>query len=222
MSVQRKRVYVWEFPVRLTHWINVLSILTLSATGLYIGVPYMHAHRPDQYIMGTMRVIHFIAAYAFLFSVLTRVYWGFMGNKYAGWAASFPVSEKRRESFVNAIKYYLFISRRPPYSVGHMALAGFAYFWLYILVFGFMIVSGFAMYSLSHPEGAVWTILGGWLLGVMHVQTIRLFHHMGMYVILAFAILHVYNAWMLDLAEKNGIMGSIFGGYKFISGKEWE
>ncbi|MDI6728564.1 MAG: cytochrome b/b6 domain-containing protein, partial [Thermodesulfovibrionales bacterium] len=63
-----KRVYVWEFPVRLTHWINVLGIASLSITGYYIGNPFVHAVSTDQYIMGWMRFIHFVAAYLFAVS----------------------------------------------------------------------------------------------------------------------------------------------------------
>ena len=32
-SVDLERVYVWEMPVRLTHWVLFFSILILSATG---------------------------------------------------------------------------------------------------------------------------------------------------------------------------------------------
>jgi Ni,Fe-hydrogenase I cytochrome b subunit len=56
----------------------------------------------------------------------------------------------------------------------------------------------------------------------MHVQTIRFWHHSIMYFLFAFTIIHVYIGWYLDSAEKNGAMGSIFGGYKFVTGKEWE
>ena len=28
-------VYVWEWPVRLTHWLNAISIWVLSVTGIY-------------------------------------------------------------------------------------------------------------------------------------------------------------------------------------------
>ena len=27
--------YVWELPVRITHWVNVLAIITLCVTGLF-------------------------------------------------------------------------------------------------------------------------------------------------------------------------------------------
>ena len=37
-----KSEYVWEFPVRLTHWLNFLAIIILTFTGVYIGSPFMH------------------------------------------------------------------------------------------------------------------------------------------------------------------------------------
>lgn len=220
MQQQRLRVYVWEFPVRLTHWINFLCIIALSITGLYIGDPFIHAVSSKQYIMGWMRFIHFTAAYLFLMSLIMRVYWALMGNKYASWKVWFPFTAGRWRDLVGAFKYYTFMSRKPPYSVGHTALAGITYFILFLL-FAFEIISGFAVYSLNH-NGAIWVWLGGWLLGIFELPTIRLLHHVVMYVILAFVLLHVYIAWWLDSVERNGLMGSIFGGYKFVTGKEWE
>lgn len=220
MSAQRKRVYAWEFPVRLTHWVNVVCILTLSVTGFYIGNPFIHAISSREYIMGWMRFIHFVAAYAFVCSVLIRFYWAFVGNRYARWGALIPHTSRQWKDLFGAIKFYLFLSRKPPYAVGHTAFAGLVYIIIFILYI-WQIISGFALYSLSDHT---WTsdILGGWLTGVMHLQTIRLYHHLVMYVILAFAIAHIYIGWYLDSKERNGIMGSIFGGYKFVTGKEWE
>jgi hypothetical protein len=40
-ELQYARKYVWEFPVRLCHWLNVLSITVLFATGLYISSPLL-------------------------------------------------------------------------------------------------------------------------------------------------------------------------------------
>lgn len=220
MSDERLRVYAWEFPVRFTHWMNVLSIITLSITGYYIGNPFIHAISSKQYIMGWIRLIHFTAGYIFLMSVIIRIYWAFMGNRYAGYRSWFPFTSRRFNDLIDALRFYLFISKKPPYAVGHTALAGFIYFIIF-LFFIFQITSGFAMYSVNH-SGLIWSVLGGWLTGLMHLQTIRLLHHITMYVILSFALLHVYIAWYADLKERNGLMGSIFSGYKFVTGKEWE
>lgn len=218
---KRKRVYAWEFPVRLTHWINVLCIMTFAVTGLYIGRPYAIAQDSSQWIMGWMRYLHFLAGYTFLMSFIIRVYWAFMGNRYASFKVFFPFSGRRFNDLLGAMKFYSFISRKPPYAVGHTALAGFVYLIVFLL-FAFQITSGFALYSQAQPQAFIWSLLGGWLLAFLDLQTIRLFHHLTMYVIFAFVMVHLYISWWMDTVERNGVMGSIFGGYKFVTGKEWE
>jgi Ni/Fe-hydrogenase 1 B-type cytochrome subunit len=41
-----------------------------------------------------------------------------------------------------------------------------------------------------------------------------------MWVILAFMIHHVYSAIMVDHWERNGLMSSIFAGYKFVTRRD--
>ena len=218
MIEQRMRIYAWEFPVRLTHWINFLCIIVLSVTGFYIGKPFIHAYSTDQYIMGWVRFIHFVAAYAFLMSVLIRLYWSFVGNNHASIKTFFPFT--RMGHMGSELKCYLLMDKKPHCYVGHTHLGGLAMLIVYF-IFLFMIFSGFALYSVNH-NGAICIILGGWLLGIMHLQTIRLFHHLLMYGILAFAMLHVYIAWFLDVRGKTALMDSIFSGYKYIPEKEME
>ncbi|MBI4699322.1 MAG: Ni/Fe-hydrogenase, b-type cytochrome subunit [Nitrospirae bacterium] len=218
MANDKKRIYAWEFPVRFTHWINVACILALSFTGFYIGNPFIYAVSAKEYIMGWIRFIHFVAAYAFLLSMIIRIYWAFVGNKYACYRELLPFSSQKLAELVNALKFYAFISKKPPYKIGHHALAAFTYLIVYLLII-FEIVSGFAMYSVNH-SGAIWVILGGWLTGAMSMPMIRLYHHLVMYVILAFALMHVYLAWYSDSREKNGLLMSIFSGYKFSTGNE--
>jgi Ni/Fe-hydrogenase 1 B-type cytochrome subunit len=214
MQANRIRAYAWEFPVRFTHWINFLCIIAFCITGFYIAGPYAHAISSQQYIMGWMRFIHFVAGYVFLLCMVIRIYWMFAGNRYASWRVFLPLTQRQREDFMGGLKFYLFLAKKPPYAVGHSAVA--------FLLFIFEIVSGFALYSLSHLPGFWLALLGGWLLRIMDPQTVRLWHHLVMWVLLAFTAIHVYIGWHADSAEKNGLMGSIFGGYKFVSGKEWE
>ncbi len=214
MFGDRLRVYVWEFPMRLSHWLIVLSLISLSITGFYIGNPFIHAHSSKEYIMGWMRLIHFITAYVFMLSVIIRIYWGFVGNKHANLKSWFPYSGKRFHYLFESIKFYLFIHRRPSHLVGHSPLQGVAYLFIYLL-FIFEIVSGFALYSVNHT-GIIWILLGGWLWSIMSLQTMRLFHHLIMYLVLLFGAVHVYIAWYLDLWEKSGLMDSMFSGYKYV------
>jgi Ni/Fe-hydrogenase 1 B-type cytochrome subunit len=221
MQADRIRVYAWELPVRWSHWLNVYCMIAFFITGFYIGRPFIHAVHTTGYIMGWMRFLHFVAGYVFLLSMIMRIYWMFVGNRYASWRVLFPLTARQREDALESVKFYLFITRKPPYSVGHSALAAMLYLLMFLLFF-FEIFSGFALYSQSHLSSVFMTLLGGWLLRIMDVQTIRLWHHMVMYVLMALIAVHIYVAWYLDSVEKNGVMGSIFGGYKFVTGKEWE
>lgn len=207
------RVYVWEFPVRFTHWINFLSIIALSITGFYIASPFSHAYTSSQYIMGWMRFIHFTASYVFLMSLIIRVYWAFMGNTYVNWKVWFPFTPERLRDMANEFKFYTLITRKHAHAVGHTVTAGLAYLFVFLL-FAVEIVSGFALYSLTH-KGLIWTLLGGWFLSMWSIPSIRLLHHLAMYLIFIFIGIHLYTAWWLDSTEKNGLMGSIFSGYKF-------
>ena len=220
MQPQRIRVCVWELPVRFTHWINVVCLIVLSITGYYIGKPFIHAYSTKQYIMGWMRFIHFVAAYVFLMSLIIRIYWAFAGNKYASWKAFFPFNKKGLSQMTESLRFYLLLSRRHSHMLGHSALAGATYLAV-VLLFTVEIITGFALYSQSHYS-VMMQLLGGWLLNIMSVQTVRLYHHLIMWALIIFSMFHVYLAWVVDATERNGLMGSIFGGYKFVTkGREF-
>lgn len=207
--------YVWEVPVRATHWVNFLAIITLSVTGIFIGSPKTLALNTSQYAMGWVRFVHFVAAYAFAISVMGRVYWSFVGNKYASWQEFFPiVTAEGRRRMLDTFRYYTFMSKKAPHTVGHNALAGAAYsvvFLLYLV----MMLTGFALYSERAPH-SIMHMAFGWLLTLFSNQDIRLTHHMIMWFLIAFAIHHVYSAWLMDVKERGGVMSSIFGGYKAV------
>lgn len=207
-----KRVYVWEFPVRLTHWLNFLSVLALSITGFYVGAPFIHAVNDNQFIMAQMRYIHFISAYVFTVSLLIRIYWLFAGNRYAVWNQFIPTSSERVKNLTGTTAFYCFLREKCPHVVGHTGIAGVTYLLLFVLFF-FEIFTGFALYSESHI-GGFWTLMGGWLFAIMGTGAVRLIHHLIMWVITIFVIVHVYISLHNDLIERNGLMMSIFSGYK--------
>ena len=119
-------VYVWEWPVRITHWLNAMAIWVLSVTGLYMGRPFLVApgEASEHFIMGWAKLIHFYAAIVFTLSVLTRIVWMFTGNKYSSWDKFIPFRRIRAKGLWPTIKYYLFAMRLPPGFVGHNPLAG--------------------------------------------------------------------------------------------------
>ncbi|NOX62059.1 MAG: Ni/Fe-hydrogenase, b-type cytochrome subunit [Chloroflexi bacterium] len=214
----RRRVYVWEVPVRLTHWVNVICIVILSLTGYFIANPYLRISPREaygQYFMGGVRWLHFVTAFVFIASLLLRTYWAFAGNEWASWRGLFPfLSKEGRRSMKEALRYYAFLRREPPEVTGHNALAGMTY--MFIVTFYFLIIfTGLALYGWLHPVGVI-PALTGWIFQIIGVQTVRWIHHFLMYLLIAFAIHHVYSAWLVDMEEGNGLMSSIFSGFKFI------
>ena len=71
--------------MRVTHWLIFFSILILSATGYYLGHPFISVSGParDHFVMGTVRAVHLYTAIVFALAVLVRIYWMFAGNVYA-------------------------------------------------------------------------------------------------------------------------------------------
>jgi len=211
--------YVWEWPVRLTHWVNFIAIVVLSVTGFYIGHPFYTATVTAQYIMGWNRFIHYVFAYLFTVSVISRIIWAFLGNGYASWRVFFPwASREGRRNMVGTFKFYTFLEKKVPYVVGHNALAAMAYFVVFLL-FLTQIATGFALYSQFAP-GGFWDTLFGPLLAAFGAQALRLTHHLIMWLLIGFSIHHVYSSWLMDVMEKNGTLSSIFGGYKFVEPKD--
>ncbi|HRF42566.1 MAG TPA: cytochrome b/b6 domain-containing protein, partial [Saprospiraceae bacterium] len=92
-----RRVFVWELPVRVYHWLNALTIIVLCVTGYFIGNPPALMSQTEasfRYLFGTIRFLHFAAAYLFFFNFAFRIYWGFVGNKYADWKNFIPTNKK--------------------------------------------------------------------------------------------------------------------------------
>ena len=210
------RVYVWEWPVRVTHWLIVLSIVVLSATGIYIGHPFL-ASPPETgaFITGTIKVIHSYAAIVFTLAVFSRLVWMFLGNGYSRWRNFIPVERRRRKGLFTTTGFYLFLLRKPPGFVGHNPLAGLAYLLVFFLYF-VMIGTGFTLYSVSarvsspmHVFQFLIPLFGG-------AQSARLIHHVVMWLLLGFAVHHVYSSILMSQVEANATVESIFSGYKFV------
>jgi Ni/Fe-hydrogenase 1 B-type cytochrome subunit len=209
---QRVRVYTWEMPVRVTHWITFASVLMLTVTGGYIGDPFLIP--PTDRTMAQVRFIHLVVAFVFLASGIVRTYWLFAGNRFAHWRAFVPTSRNQFREMVRQTGWYLFVRDDPPKVLGHNALAAGTYLIVFFL-FLVQTVTGFALYAVhGNPP---WVDLFGWVIGIFGVSTVRLVHHLLMWAIIAFMIHHVYSAILVDHYERTGLMASIFSGSKFVS-----
>lgn len=217
-AVRLGPTYVWEIPVRLTHWVNFVCIVVLCFTGYYIYNPYIQVSAREAYgqmFMGNMRALHMLFAFIFVASLIVRTYWAFFGgNQWASWKALVPFfTPEGRGMFKDALQYYFFFRREPPTTMGHNALAGLTY-GIIVLLYFIQVFTGFALFGMGNPGGFWWNTTS-WVFSIIDVQHIRMIHHFIMWWLIAFAIHHVYSAFLVDAEEANGLMTSIFSGWKF-------
>lgn len=210
------RVYVWDVPVRLTHWLIAISITVLAVTGFYIGHPFIVAPDPagQEFVMGTVQAIHFFAAIVFSLSEISRIAWMFMGNRYARWDQMIPMSKVRWKRTWEWLKFYVLFRAETPRFVGHNPLAGLTYILVYALCV-FAALSGYALFSLqAGPESPMRIfqflipLLGG-------AQTTRWIHHNIMWLLVIFVIHHISCALLVTRAARNATIESMFSGYRF-------
>ncbi len=213
-----RRVYVWQLPVRFYHWLNALAVLALVVTGYIIGKPLAIVNAAEasySYWFGTVRFIHFVAAFLFFFNFVFRLYWGFVGNRYARWQNFLPFRKVQLREAADVLRVDILQSASKPIeSIGHNAVAGFTYF-LTFLAFLFQCVTGFGMYAamsnaaLPHAFAWIVPLMGGDF-------AVRQWHHMMMWFFILFSIVHVYLVFYHDYVEGRGILSSMAGGWKFV------
>jgi len=212
-----RRVYVWEIPVRVFHWVNALAIVVLVVTGFVIGNPIKieyAAEAHQQQWFGTVRAVHFAAAFFFVFNFLFRVYWSFVGNRYANWREWVPTRVAQFRQITDVIKKdILLLGSWRKVEMGHNALGGLTYFALFLL-FLFQCATGFALYA--DMSRFFLPKLFGWVVPLMGGDmAVRQWHHAAMWLFIAFSIIHIYLVFYHDSTEENGTISSMAGGWKF-------
>jgi len=213
-----RRVFVWELPVRVYHWINALCIVALIGTGIIIGDPpaILSGKEASAFFwFGTVRFIHFAMAYIFFFNFAFRIYWGFVGNQYANWKNFIPTNKQFFKDMITVLKTDIFMTMKANnHAIGHNRLAGLIYFFTF-LAFGLQCLTGFGLYAATSnwwfPNLFAWVpvFFGGDFL-------LRLVHHWTMWFFILFIIIHVYLVFYHDYVEGEGEMSSMAGGWKFI------
>lgn len=220
------RVYVWEMPVRIYHWVNAVCVATLCVTGYIIGKPVsipVSTEASFSFWFGWVRFVHFVASFLFFFNFLGRIYWGFAGNRYARWYNFLPLSRRRLSKQLREVGQVLKVdvlqaTVKPIESIGHNALAGWTYF-LTFLAFLFQCLTGFGLYAAMSKSAL--PKLFAWVVPLMGGDfAVRQWHHAFMWFFVIFSITHVYIVFYHDYVEARGVISSMTGGWKFIEKRE--
>jgi len=211
-------VYVYEAPVRIWHWVTVASILVLCVSGYFIGspVPTQPGEASDNYLMGYIRFAHFAAGYVLAIAFVGRIYWAIVGNHNARELFVVPVWRKQWwQEVLRELRWYLFMERTPKKYIGHNPLAQLSMFCFFVIGNIFMILTGFALYSEGTGAGSWADNMFGWVrLLFPQSQDIHTWHHLGMWYIITFVMIHVYVAVREDIMSRQSLISTMVSGWR--------
>jgi len=211
-------IYVFEAPVRLWHWVAAVCIGVLAVTGYLIAnpLPTVGGEASAHFLMGRIRLIHFIAAYVFAIGYAGRIYWALVGNYPSRQIFIVPIWEGRwwRELFYE-IRFYLFLERQMHKSPAHDPLAQLAMFLFATIGYLFMICTGFALYAEGLGRGSWADKAFGWVVPLIgDSERVHNLHNLGMWLIVCFVIVHIYMAVRADIVSRQSSTSTIISGYR--------
>ena len=214
-----KSIYVYEAPVRVWHWVNALAITVLAASGYLIGSPpwTVAGEASNNFIFGYIRFAHFAAGYVLAIGLLVRAYWALVGNHHARELFTVPLLTGAywRELF-SMLQWYAFLRPYPNRYVGHNPLARLAMVFLFLGTAVFMVATGFAMYGEGGQAGH-WShsAFTSWVLPLFgNSQNMHTWHHLGMWLIVLFVIVHVYAAIREDIMGRQSMISTMISGFR--------
>ena len=149
---------------------------------------------------------------------LGRIYWAFAGNSHARQVFIIPVwSRKWWAEIWHEILWYAFLVKKPKKYVGHNPLAQLAMFFMLVLPTIFMICTGFALYSEGAGTDSLWYAAFGWVFGVFGYDSmaVHTWHHLGMWVIILFTMVHVYAAFREDVMSRQSLISTMVSGWRY-------
>jgi Ni/Fe-hydrogenase 1 B-type cytochrome subunit len=210
--------YVYEAPVRLWHWVTMLSMIVLGVTGYLIGAPLpaIGGEPYDHYFFANIRMFHMIAGWILAVAFLVRIYWAFAGNHHARALFIVPVwSGNWWKGLFNDIAYYLFLKKHGDLWLAHNPLAQLAMFSMFMLGAVVQILTGFALLAQQFPWGTTWMNLFGWVTALMgDAQTVRTVHHLTMWYLLLFALIHTYMVFREDVTRGSTVISTMINGIR--------
>ena len=226
MSTQHSKlfpVYVWEAPVRIWHWVMAAAMVVLGVTGYLIGSPppSITGEASEHFMFGYIRFAHFAAAYLFAVTFVLRLIWVFVGNRFAREIFLVPLKLFSGEwwgGLIDQTKYYLFLKRDARPWQGHNPLAMAAMFFMYVLGAVFMIFTGFALYG----EGLgmhswAYGAFSSWVLPLLgYSQNVHTLHHLGMWYLVIFTLVHVYMVVREDICSGETVISTMINGWRVV------
>ena len=148
-----------------------------------------------------------------------RVIWAIVGNRFAREIFTVPLalfSPKFWDGFIDQTKYYLFLKPEARPWQGHNPLAMAGMFFMYVLGTVFMICTGFALYGEGlGMESWAFRMFSSWVLPLLgYSQNVHTLHHLGMWYLVFFGIVHMYMAMREDIFTNETVVSTMVNGWR--------
>ncbi len=206
-------LYRWQ------HWIRALSIVVLVITGFYIATPIISSapnSEPTSFMYALFRSWHIIFGFVLIAVVILKSYLFIFARENKGERISFGdmLSVK---TWIKQIGYYMLVSKHPKLKGVYNPLQFAAYggFYLMILI---LVITGLILYVHVFHDGLsaliyipmrfIEELVGG-------LAVARMLHHVTMWGVILFILVHIYLAIFNAIFGKEGGMDAIFSGLKW-------
>jgi len=211
-------VYVYSAGIRIWHWVTALCIIALSVTGYFIGSPppTLTGEAASHFLFGYIRFIHFAAGMVLGVAFLLRIYTLFVGGKHARQIFYVPFwNIAWWKDLVGEIGWYLFL-KKPKEYIGHNPLAHAAMFFMFLLPMLVLLLTGFALFAEGAGISSGWYKVFGWVFGLLgDSMTVHTWHHVAMWVVIIFSMVHMYMAIREDMTHRQTTISSMISGWRF-------
>jgi cytochrome b len=231
-----KEYVAWDVATRCFHWINVLAVIGLIATGVDLLFDVVFHHSAPGKV--TLKDVHVSFGYVMAVNLLWRFVWAFFGNRYARWRAIVPGGP----GYLAALRAYSasFLTGEPQQYVGHNPLARIAVALLFLLLLN-QVVTGLVLAGTDlywPPFGhwfAAWVAAPGVdptlvvpgateLIDKASYDAMRAFrspfvavHEFGFYALAVVIVLHIIAVVVTEVHEGGSITSAMFTGRKILS-----
>jgi cytochrome b len=185
----KKKVRVWDLPVRLFHWALVILLIT----------SYFSGRAGGDWIK-----LHFWSGYAILTLLLFRIAWGFVGST----TARFSHFVKGPAAWFVYLRN--FVTGRTTYDVGHNPVGGIM---VLVLIFAVLAQAVAGLFAADTDLGTVNGPLAN-LIADKWVDRLTDFHKWWINVLIYLAALHVLAALIYLVWKRQNLIGSMFTGRK--------
>jgi len=219
LSHEEKAVYVYEAPVRLWHWINAMALVVLCGSGYLIGSPppSVGGEASASYLFGYIRFAHFAAGYILIVGFAFRIYWAIVGNEHARQMFLPPLfSATFWKELVHEVRWYMMMVKEPLKYTGHNPLATLVMHFGFVWFSPFMIATGLALYGEGTGMGSwQYSLFSSWVIPLLgQSQNVHTLHHLGLWGVVVFVIIHIYAAVREDIMSRQSIISSMFSGWR--------